>query len=115
MIESTLSVLLFKKCKYFDYKSIRFWVNEIEWSDPVDFNTMHKIMISIPQNLMLNFDIVHVCYVVKFWGRTDTMERKDACRRLANIFVHDVLPLIDFEIRKLEHNEEIERALDVLD
>lgn len=98
------------------YKNIVFPVQEIEYPDPVRFITMHKISIGIPRYLGITPNYLSTSFEVSFFNkRTDEMDRIQACLKMAERFVKEILPKVDYEIEKELHNREVEEILKVLD
>lgn len=119
MIESTiqrLTEMLVHGTPDVRYKNIVFPVQEIEYPDPVRFITMHRIGIEIPRYLGIMPEYLTTYFEVSFFNkRTDEMARIQSCYKIAERFVKEILPKVDYEIEKELHNREINEILDVLD
>lgn len=98
------------------YKNIVFPIQEIEYPDPVRFVTIRRISIEIPRYLGITPEYLSTSYEVSFFNkRTDEMIRIQSCLKIAERFVKEILPKVDYEIEKELHNREIDEILDVLD
>lgn len=98
------------------YKNIVFPVQEIEYPDPVRFTTIRRISIEIPHYLRITPDYLTTSFEVSFFNkRTDEMTRIHTCFKIAERFVKDILPKVDYEIEKELHNRKINEILEALD
>lgn len=110
---------------YISYKGIRFVIQEQNYSSPTDMREL-TVLRMYPDNVLQirprsmydsKFDdelSISVSYEPDRLRRgSDT--RIEACVRLATHFVMDVLPKVDFEMKKEVNNYEVEKILEVLD
>lgn len=98
------------------YKNIVFPVQEIEYPDPVRFVTIRRISIEIPRYLGITPDYLSTSFEVSFFNkRTDEMTRIQTCLKIAERFVKEILPKVDYEIEKELHNRKINEILEALD
>lgn len=97
------------------YKNIVFPVQEIEYPNPVHFITIRRISIEIPRYLGIKPDYLTTSFEVSYFKSTDEMTRIKSCLKIAENFVKEILPKVDYEIEKELHNRKINEILDVLD
>ena len=112
MIEEMIKRLmeqLYSGTSSISYKGIYFQVKDLEYASPIDSKYSKYIYIDIPKSLGLETDYVSVAY------EKTKSSRKTACFRLATYFVKEILPKIDFKLKNIMHNEEIDKILEVLD
>ena len=119
IIESTiqrLAELLIIGTPDIRYKNIVFPVQEIEYPDPVRFITIRRISIEIPRYLGITPSYLSTSFEVSFFNkRTDEMDRIQACLKMAENFVKEILPKVDYEIEKELYNRNIDEILEALD
>lgn len=92
----------------------RFAVVEADFSNVMTFTKTR--MISIRPAGFTDMEALSIAYEPDFWGRKVDMERRlEACTKLAEKFVRDMLPKVDYRFKVQMHNEEIENILGVLE
>lgn len=92
----------------------RFAVVEAEFSNVMTFTKTR--MISIRPADFTDMEALTITYDPDFWGRKVDMEsRIQACTKLAEKFVRDMLPKVDYRFRVQMHNDEINNILEVLE
>ena len=114
MIEK-LAHRIFSKEDYFLYKGMQFNIEELSFSSPIDMRelTVLRILCPMPD---YSTRYINVTYEPdRFHREHDRDTRIEACVRLATRFVMDVLPKVDFELKKEVTNYEIDKILEVLD
>lgn len=106
---------LFKGKPYFIYERYRFQLQDYEYASPVDMRKFRRIGILPPRELEFTVGSRWTTYEVFRNSDIKSYGRMAACSRLAAEFVYKMLPEVDRRIRTLISNEEIEKALSVLD
>lgn len=96
------------------YNDVSFEVTEASGADMLTGGYISRIWIEVPKNIMKEGGIQ------VSWRSGDTRTeavdlRKKACHQLAHLFVHEVLPKVDFELEKQVYAYNIDRILSVLD
>lgn len=94
------------------YNDVEFYIEEYSSTDCLTGKWLHRIIISPPRNMDAKVASVE-------WAAEDTMTaavdaRLRACRQLAEYFVEEILPKVDFEIEKAVYERNIDRILSVL-
>ena len=98
----------------------RFSVMEAEFSDVMTFRKTR--MISVKPAEFPDMDALSIVYeTADFWGskgdritREDMMTRVESCMKLAERFVREMLPKVDYRFKIELHNDEIENILEIL-
>lgn len=96
------------------YNDVPFEVTEASGADMLTGEYINRIWIEVPKNIMKEGGV----QVSWRTGNTHTEAidlRKKACHQLAHLFVHEVLPKVDFELEKQVYAYNIDRILSVLD
>ena len=92
----------------------RFAVVEADFSNVMTFTKTR--MISIRPAGFTDMEALSIAYEPDFWGRKVDMEsRLQACTKLAENFVRNMLPKVDYRFKAQVHNDEIENILGVLE
>ena len=96
------------------YNDVPFEVTEASVADMLTGEYISRIWIEVPKNIMKEGGIQ------VSWRRGDTLTeavdlRRKACHQLAHLFVHEVLPKVDFELEKQVYAYNVDRILSVLD
>lgn len=96
----------------FSLEGHRFAVMEAEFSNVITFTKMR--MISVKSVEFPDMDALTIMYELPdFWKRSVDLEsRAAACTKLAQAFVREMLPKVDWNFKMQMHNEEVERLLD---
>lgn len=95
------------------YNDVEFYIEEYSSTDCLTGKWLHRIIISPPRNMDIKVASVA-------WTEGDTMmdaidARLRACRQMAEFFVEEILPKVDFEIEKAVYEKNIDKILSVLD
>ena len=95
------------------YNDVEFYIEEYSSTDCLTGKLLHRIIISPPRNMDIKVASVT-------WTEGDTMmdaidARLRACRQMAEFFVEEILPKVDFEIKKAVYEKNIDKILSVLD
>lgn len=108
---------IFFKEESFLYKGMKFVIEEQNYSRPMDMRELKVLRILCPMPYMNdNERYISVTYEPDRLRREhDRDTRIEACVRLATHFVMDVLPKVDFEMKKAVSNYEVDCILSVLD
>jgi hypothetical protein len=101
------------------YKGFEFRFQEVEYASPFDFSCTTMINVILPYYLIkgqtdLTCGVTYDSTYPKD-TRTTYMNRSKACIELARQFVTEVLPKVDFELKKDVYNNEIDEILEVLE
>ena len=101
------------------YKGFEFRFQEVVYASPFDFSCTAMINVILPYYIIkeqtdLTCSVSYDSTYPKD-SRTSYLNRTKACMQLARQFVTEVLPKVDFELKKDMHNREIEEILQVLD
>ena len=109
---------IFSKEEYFLYKGMKFGIQEMDYANPMDFTSFTRISVILPK--YFQWDTPFSCGVsydstYTKGSRTTYLNRCKACVELATHFVMDVLPKVDFELKKEVNNYEVEKILEVLE
>lgn len=112
-----LSRKIFSRKEYFLYKGIKFIIQENKFSNPMDMRELVVLRILCPVPYMKDAErYINVTYEPDWRSRANEIDmRTEACERLATHFVMDVLPKVDFEMKKEITNYEVEKILEVLE
>ena len=99
----------------FTLEGHRFTVTEADFSDVMTFTKTR--MISVRSADFPDMDALTVAYEPDFWGHkvVDTESRVEACLKLAENFVRNMLPKVDYHFKAMVHNDEVENILGVLE
>jgi hypothetical protein len=99
----------------FSLEGHRFAVVEAEFSNVITFTKMR--LISVKSVEFPDMDAMTIMYELPdFWKRSVDLEsRVAACKKLAQTFVRNMLPKVDWNFKMQLHNEEVEEALAWLD
>jgi hypothetical protein len=101
------------------YKGIKIGFHEIEYANPMDMSCTTMINVIIPYYVIkgqtdLTCGVSYDSTYPKD-SKTTYMNRINACMVLARQFVTEVLPKVDFELKKDVYNNEIDEILEVLE
>jgi hypothetical protein len=101
------------------YKGFEFRFQEVEYASPFDFSCTTMINVILPYYIIkgqtdLTCGVTYDSTYPKD-SRTTYMNRSKACIELARQFVTEVLPKVDFELKKDVYNNEIDEILEVLE
>lgn len=96
---------------------MKFIIQEQNFSSPMDMRELTVLRILCPMPYMNDDErYISVTYEPDRLRREhDRDTRIEACVRLATHFVMDVLPKVDYEVKKEVTNYEVEKILEVLD
>lgn len=95
------------------YNDVTFNVTEGFCADRFTGDYNHRIYIEVPSNIMQSG---YITVAWKSGTRTEEVDlRKRACNQLARKFVTEVLPKVDFELKRIVYNDNIDKILSVLD
>lgn len=97
------------------YNDIRFKVCEYQSDVKSKGIFINHIAIEIPRNIDEDNRYVHVAWQEGYNRSSEVDNRRRACYEIARTFVKEVLPKVDFKIKKEVYNNEIDRMLSVLD
>lgn len=100
------------------YNNHKFYFQEVEYANPMDFSSMTMIGLIMPEYISRGMDFrCGVTYDSTYGknSKTTYLNRSKACMELAKQFVYMVLPKVDFELKKDVYNNEIEEILEVLE
>lgn len=100
------------------YNNHKFYFQEVEYANPMDFSSMTMIGLITPEYMSGDMDFrCGVTYDSTYGNNSKTtyLNRSKACMELAKEFVYKVLPKVDFLIRKEVNNKEVEDILEVLE
>ena len=100
------------------YKGIKFEFRQIVYCSPFDLSSTTEIVLDIPYYLQDTLgERICVSYDNTYDrdSKTTYMNRINACVKLAEEFVNNVLPKVDFELKKDVYNNEIDEILEVLE
>lgn len=110
---------IFFRDEYFLYKGMKFIIQEQNFSSPMDMRELTVLRIRPRSMYDVTFNdemCISVTYEPDRLRREhDRDTRIEACVRLATHFVMDVLPKVDFEMKKEVNNYEVEKILEVLE
>lgn len=108
---------IFSKEEYFLYKGMKFLIQETNYSSPMDMRELTVLRILCPMPYMNDDErYISVTYENdRLHSEHDRDTRIEACVRLATHFVMDVLPKVDYDLKKELTNYEIDNILSVLD
>ena len=95
------------------YKDVEFLIEEHTSANPVTGQYLNSIIITPPRNMNVKSASVSWSDSYTMTGAIDARLR--ACRQLAEYFVEEILPKVDFEIDKALYDRNIDRILSVLD
>ena len=102
--------------KFFKYKDIVLSMDETEITNPIDYTSYARISIAPPIYMRSDFnDVYSVVYEKQGSGQYTEALRINAAQKLAREVVTKLLPKLDFEIKKLVYNTNIDEILSVLD
>lgn len=98
----------------FDYKGHTFNCYYRDWASPVDMMNYERMEILVPPELG-----VPNCHVVTMYEPPTTAcesiaKRTEASRKLADYFVEEILPKVDFKLEKIKYERDVDRVLSVL-
>lgn len=101
------------------YKGIEFRFQEIDYASPFDFSSTTMINVIIPYYIIkghtdLTCGVSYDSTYPKD-SRTSHLNRIKACMQLARQFVTEVLPKVDYNLKKEVYNQEIDEILEVLE
>ena len=108
---------IFSKDEYFLYKDMKFIIQEQNFSSPMDMRELTVLRILCPMPYMNDDErYISVTYEPDRLHREHERDtRIEACVRLATHFVMDVLPKVDYDLKKELTNYEVEKILEVLE
>lgn len=101
-----------------EYGIYSFYFQEMEYASPLDFSSMTMINVITPQYISGDMDFrCGVTYESTYGknSKTTYLNRCKACMELSREFVYNVLPKVDWWIRKEVNNKEVEDILEVLE
>lgn len=97
------------------YNDVLFNITEVSGADITTGEYVNHLCLEVPKNIMKNDDNMHVAWRTGN-SHTEAIDlRKKACHQLVHLFVHEVLPKVDFELEKQVYAYNIDRILSVLD
>lgn len=96
------------------YKNVYFEIREVSGTIITTGENITHICIDIPRNIIKEGGL-QVVWKNGDNRTTDVELRKRACYELAERFVEEVLPKVDFDINKRVYNNNIDKILSVLD
>lgn len=94
----------------------QFEVVEAEFSNVMTLTKTRLITVKAVE--FPDLDAMSIVYDPDFWGRTvkvDMITRVEACMKLAENFVRNMLPKVDYRFKVQVHNDEINNILEVLE
>lgn len=95
-------------------QTFSFNVREVSGADMLNGDYINRICIEVPRDILKEGGLQVMWRTAD--SRTEAIDmRKKACYRLAEEFVYEVLPKVDFWIRKEINNKEINEILEVLE
>lgn len=103
------------------YNDVPFEVKEASGADMLTGDYINRMWIEVPRELMNESDLYSRTFGIQVSWRTGNSHteaidlRKKACHQLAHEFVHEVLPKVDFEVKKAVYARNIDQILSVLD
>lgn len=108
---------IFYKYESFLYKGKKFLIQEANYSSPMDMRELTVLRILCPMPYMNDDErYISVTYEPdRLHSEHDRDTRTEACVRLATNFVMDVLPKVDYDLKKELTNYEVEKILEVLE
>ena len=101
------------------YKGLEFRFQEVVYANPFDFSSTTMINIILPYYIVkghtdLSCGVSYDSTYPKD-SRTSYLNRTKACMQLARQFVTEVLPKVDYSLKKEVYNHEIDEILEVLE
>ena len=112
---------IFYKYESFLYKGKKFLIQETNYSSPMDMRELTVLRIR-PSNMyytaFMHEDELSTRVIYendRLHSEHDRDTRIEACVRLATNFVMDVLPKVDYEMKKEVSNYEVDKILEVLE
>lgn len=92
----------------------QFEVVEAEFSNVMTFTKTRLITVKAVE--FPDLDAMSITYEPDFWGRKVDMEtRVEVCMKLAENFVRNMLPKVDYRFKVQVHNDELENILEILE
>ena len=110
-----LTEVIFESKPYFIYERYRFEIKDYVYASPVDMREFRRMGIISPPELEFTVGSRWTLYEVFRNSDIKSYGRLIACSKLARLFVYEMLPEIDRKIRIMVSNEEVEKALSVLE
>lgn len=100
-----------------EHRTMYFEVREASGADMLTGDSINRICIDVPKGIMTESSPSGLSVAWRTGNsRTEAVDlRKRACMELAEQFVYNVLPKVDFWIRKEINNKEVEEILEVLE
>lgn len=97
-----------------NYNGYEFPVKELQAYDIQKYTELHRFIIEVPRYIYSGR------YIQAFYQKAHTREldmrlRRDACYKLATTFVTEIVPKVDFEVKKAVYARNIDQILSVLD
>ena len=101
------------------YKGFEFRFQEVVYASPFDFSCTTMINVILPYYIIkgqtdLTCGVSYDSTYPKD-SRTTYLNRTKACMQLARQFVTEVLPKVDYNLKKEVYNHEIDEILEVLE
>lgn len=113
-LKAKIQLNLMTDAPYFDYKGTRFNCYYTDYASPVDMQHNERIEILVPPELN-----IPNCHVVAQYDISTTRaqciaNRTSASWKLADYFVEEILPKVDFSLEKIKYERDVDRVLSVL-
>lgn len=97
------------------YYDVSFEVRELSGLVMQTGEYINRIVIEVPMNIRYNKRSLYVQWRSGY-SRTESVDlRRRACRQLAHELVTEVLPEVDYQVKKEVHNYEIDKILEILE
>ena len=113
-LKAKIQVNLMTEAPYFDYKDTRFNCYYNDYTDVLSMQRYCRLEILVPPELC-----VPNCHVVTMYEPPTTAtecitKRTTASRKLADYFVEEILPKVDFSLEKIKYERDVDQVLSVL-
>jgi len=98
----------------FDYKGHTFNCYYRDWASPVDMMNYERMEIVLPPELYMPNCHVVTQYDISTTRAQCIANKTSASWKLADYFVEEILPKIDFKLEKIKYERDVDRVLSVL-
>ena len=113
-LKAKIQVNLMTEAPYFDYKDTRFNCYYHDYASPIDMQHNARIEILVPPELHIPNCHVVIQYEISTTRTEYLANRTSASCKLADYFVEEILPKVDFSLEKIKYERDVDRILSVL-
>lgn len=113
-LKAKIQLNLMMNVPRFDYKGHTFNCYYRDYASPVDMMNYEKLEIVLPPELHMSNFHIGTQYDISTTRTQCIANKTSAAWKLAEYFVEEILPKVDFELEKIKYERDIDNMLSVL-